>query len=145
MAIEILKTFLSIEDINIYVSTSPDRLIIPPNFDYTAYELAISQLYSEFKDDLLTRPAYADASFIVEELQMDALRFTRDLLADSSSSAANKKPQLSASKIVGVIRDNSVSHFIQDISDFLEEVVKVSCHALLPYLCLRLWYFILLW
>lgn len=124
MAIEILKTSLSIDDINIYVSTSPDRLIIPSNFDYSAYKLAILQLYSDFKDDLLTRPAYAEASFIVEELQMDALRFTRDLLTDSASTS--KKVQLSAAKIVGVIRDNNVSHFIQDICDFIDEVVKVS-------------------
>ena len=133
MAIEILKTSLSIDDINIYISTSPDRLVIPSNFDYSAYKLAILQLYSDFKDDLLTRPAYAEASFIVEELQMDALRFTRDLLIDSSStsSSSSQKVQLSAAKIVGVIRDNNVSHFIQDICDFLEEVVKVSIHVYL--------------
>ena len=124
MALEILKTCLSIDDINIYVSANPDRLIIPSTFDYSAYKIAIQTLYKDFKDFSLATPSYSDKTIIAEELQMDMLRFTRDLLVDSSPTS--KKIQLSAAKIVGVIRENNVSHFINDITEFFDGVMKVS-------------------
>lgn len=119
MAVEILKKSLEIDNVNSFVLKSPEKLTFSDKFNYPKYKNAISKLFNGYKNELLSNPIYSQSSFVTEEFALDEVRFTSDLVTPSNTGG-----RLSAAKILTLFRDNNQNHFIQDVSDFCDDVVR---------------------